>query len=125
MYSQAKGVYKPSTRQSEFSTEFGMKKGSNSQFIFNSCTYNNITDCTELSRILDLGLDLEKLDSLQSYRLEYTVEQMRAARALSFGLLPWQYGSGSFAEKSLLALLSHTRKSSNLRVHIRDCSTNY
>ena len=50
---------------------------------------------------------------------------MRAARALSFGLLPWQYGSGSFAEKSLLALLSHTRKSSNLRVNIRDRSTDY
>ena len=63
--------------------------------------------------------------SKQSYRFEYTVEQMGAARALSFGLLPWQYGSGSFAEKSLLALLSHTRKSSNLRVNIRDRSTDY
>ena len=64
MYSQAQRVDKPSTRQSEFLTEFGMWKGSNSQFIFNSCTYSNITDCTELSRILNLGLDLEKLDSL-------------------------------------------------------------
>ena len=49
------------------------------------------------------------------WNLEYTVEQTRAGRALSFGLLPWQYGSGSFAEKSLLACLSHTRKFSNLR----------
>ena len=33
------------------------------------------------------------------WNLEYTVEQTRAVRALSFGLLPWLYGSGGFAEK--------------------------
>ena len=50
----------------------------------------------------------------QSYGIEYTVEQTRALRALSFGLLPWQYGSGSFAEKSLLARLSYKSKFSDL-----------
>ena len=55
----------------------------------------------------------------QSYGIEYTVEQACAVRALSFGLLRWQYGSGSFAEKSLVALLSHTRKSSNMHAHIQ------
>ena len=53
------------------------------------------------------------------WNLEYAVKQKLAVYALSFGLLAWQYGAGSLAEQSLLALLCHTRKSSNLLAHIR------
>ena len=57
--------------------------------------------------------------------LEYTVEAVRAYALRVLGCSAGCLGSGSFAEKSLLALLSHTRKSSNLRVHIQHRSTDY
>ena len=65
---------------------------------------------------------LLKYDFAQSYGIQSTPLSKRAC-ALSFGLLPWQYDSGSFAEKLSLVLLCHTRKSStqiiDLRAHIQ------
>ena len=49
----------------------------------------------------------------------------RSIRALSFGLLHWLSGSGSFAEKSYLTLPSYTRKLSNLRVKHQNLTTGY
>ena len=51
----------------------------------------------------------------QSQFIRVLYNAVRNMRALSFGLLRGQSGSGSIAEKSSLACLSHTRKFSNLR----------